>query len=205
MMLLVARRASFLQTSRARVENHPAKPPLAVVAKAARCTRAELYPSPPTGKHTRSSAPAQNCFQAHQLVSTPVQVHPLRTVSTVSKPTNWQAHPFNRSRSELYPSPPTGKHTRSIAPAQNCIQAHQLVSTPAQVHPLRTVSKPTHTRSSAPAQNRIQAGKHTRSRSELHPSPPTGKHTRSSTPAHQLASTPAQVHPLRTVSKPTNW
>ena len=97
--------------------------------------------------------------QAHQLVSTPVQVHPLRTVS---KPTNSQAHP------ELYPSPPTSKHTRSSAPAQNCVQ-------------------------------------------ELYPSPPTGKHTRSSAPAqnciqaHQLVSTPIQAHPLRTVSKPTNW
>ena len=155
-----------------------------------------------------------------QLASTPAQVHPLRTVSTASKPTNWKAHPFKCTcselcpspptgnwyahpfkctRSELYPSPPTGERTRSSAPAQNCIQAHQLVSAPAQVHPLRTVSKPTNgkrTCSSAPAQDT---------------SPPTGKPTRSSAPAknciqaHQLVSTPAQVHLLRTVSKPTNW
>ena len=131
------------------------------------CTRSELYPSPPTGKHTHSSAPAQNCIQAHtnciqahQLASAPVQAHLLRTVS---KPTNWSAHPrkcarselshqlvSKCTRSELYPSPPTGKHTRSSAPAQNCIQAHtnciqahQLASAPVQAHLLRTVSKPT--------------------------------------------------------------
>ena len=78
-----------------------------------------MYPSPPTGERPRSSAPAQNCIQAHQLVSAPVQVHPLRNES---KPTNWQAHPSKCTRSD-------------------CIQAHQLVSTPVQVYPLRTVSK----------------------------------------------------------------
>ena len=104
----------------------------------------------PTGKHTRSSAPAQNCIQAHQLASAPVQEHPLRNpahqlctrLELYPSPLR-QAHPFKRTRSELYPSPPTGKCTRSSAPAQNCIQAHQLANAPVQVHPLRTVSKPT--------------------------------------------------------------
>ena len=151
-MILVARPASFLQTLRARLENHGQTPP-----GRSFCKSLQVHPLP-TGKHTRSSAPAQNCIQAHQLVSAPVQVHPLRTVS---RPINWQAHPFKCTRSELYPSPPTGKRTRSSAPAQKCIQAHQLVSTPVQVHaqnciqahqlvsaplqarPLSTVSKPT--------------------------------------------------------------
>ena len=100
----------------------------------------ELYLSPPHRKHTRSSSPSQNCIQARQLASTPAQVHPLRTVS---KPTNCQPHPFKCTRSELYASPPTGKQTRSSAPAQNCIQFQQLVSTPVQLRPLRIVS--THT------------------------------------------------------------
>ena len=80
------------------------KPPLAVLlqklpAGARTCQSCQLVSTPvqhplrTTGKHTRSSAPPQNCIQAHQnciqahqLISTPVQAHPRRTVS---KPTNW--------------------------------------------------------------------------------------------------------------------
>ena len=65
-----------------------------------------------------------------------------------------------------------GKHARS---------ALYLVSTPAQVHPLSTVSMPgngKHTSSRVPTQHRIHAS--------------------------QMASTPAQVHPLSTVSMPGN-
>ena len=37
---------------------------------------------------------------------------------------------------------PIGKHTRSSAPAQHCTHPCQMVSTPAQVRPLSTVSMP---------------------------------------------------------------
>ena len=117
-------------------------------------TRSALYPCLPNGKHARSSAPAQrcissapaqHCIHACQMVSTPVQVHLL---STVSMPAKWKAHPFKCTRSALYPCLPNGKHTRSSAPAHPClpngkhtrssahaqlsIHACQMVSTPAQ-------------------------------------------------------------------------
>ena len=120
-------------------------------------TRSALYPCLPNGKHARSSAPAQrcissapaqHCIHACQMVSTPVQVHPL---STVSMPAKWKAHPLKRTRSALYPCLPNGQHARSSAPAprcissapaQHCIHACQMVSTPVQVHLLSTVSMP---------------------------------------------------------------
>ena len=56
-----------------------------------------------------------------------------------------------------------GKHTRSRAPAQHCTHASQMVSTPAQVHPLSTVSLPgnsRHTSSRAPSQHCIHPAQH---------------------------------------------
>ena len=71
------------------------------------CTRPSLHPFPPDGKtlvyvrratlctvsltakwyctNTRSSAPAQHCFHASQMVRTPIQVHPRSTVSLTAK------------------------------------------------------------------------------------------------------------------------
>ena len=112
--------------------------PLSTVSMAAKWeahplkrTRSALYPCLPNGKHTRSSAPAQHCTHACQMVSTPVQVHPLSTVSMAAK---WEAHPLKRTRSALYPCLPNGKHTRSSAPAQHCIHGCQMGSTPAHAH-----------------------------------------------------------------------
>ena len=105
-----------------------------------KCTRSARYPCLPNAKHTRSSAPAEHCIHACQMVGAPVQVHPLSTVKFFS-------HPFKCTRSALYPCLPNGKHTRSSAPAQHCIHACQMVSAPVQVHPLSTVSMPA---SSAP-------------------------------------------------------
>ena len=127
-------------------------------------TRSALYPCLPNGKHTRSSAPAQHCIHACQMVSTPVQVHAFQMVSTPA-----QAHqlmpakcPLKCTRSALYPCLPNGKHTaevhalsivamagapaqahplRSSAPAQHCIHACQMVSTPAHAHPWFLISR----------------------------------------------------------------
>ena len=100
------------------------------------------------GKHTRSSAPAQHCIHTRErathaveggvgggMVSTPAQVHPLSTASTHAKA---EAH-FPRTRKR--------KRTCSSAPAQHCIHAcggggggGEMVSTPAQAHPLGAAS-----------------------------------------------------------------
>ena len=78
-----------------------------------------------------------------------------------------------------------GEHTCSSAPAQHCIHARDIGSAPAEAHLPGGDGK--HTRSSAPAQHCIHAREIC---SALHPRMRVGG----------MASTPAQVHPLSTVS-----
>ena len=157
-----------------------------------------MYPCQPNGKNTRSSALAQHCIHANQMVRTPVQVHSL---STVSMPAKWSEHPCKCTRSALYPCQPNGKNTRSSALAQHCIHASQMVRTPVQVHSLSTVSMP--------AKWYEHPFKCTRS--ALYPRQPNGKNTRSSALAQhcihasQMVRTPVQVHSLSTVSIPAKW
>ena len=138
-------------------------------------------------------------------------MHPL---STVSMPGTRSEHPLKRTRSALhpcqaharsalYPCQAHGKNTRSSAPAQHCIHARHMVRTPAQVHPLSTVSMPG-TRSEHPLK-RTRSALHpcqAHARSALYPCQAHGKNTRSSAPAQHciharhMVRTPAQVHPL---------
>ena len=104
-----------------------------------KCTRSALFPCQPNGKNTRSSALAQHCIHANQMVRTPVQAHSL---STVSMPAKWSEHPCKCTHSPLYPCQPNGKNTRASALAQHCIHASQMVRTPVQAHSLSTVSMP---------------------------------------------------------------
>ena len=122
------------------------------------CTRSALYPCQRNGTNTRSSALAQHCIHASQMVRLPVQVHLLSTcihasqmvrtpvhvhsLSTVSMPAKWSEHPCMCTRSALYPCQPNGKNNRASALAQHCIHASQMVRTPVQAHSLSTVSMP---------------------------------------------------------------
>ena len=130
-----------------------------------KCTRSEvcsaLCPRLPTGKRTRSSAPAQRCIHAHQL----------------------KAHPLKRNRGALYPRPPTGKHTRSSAPLRT-------VSTPTnwQLHPLKCALSEVYPHQQLvthPLKRTLHA-RQLASRSALYPRLPAG----------------AQAQPLSTVSTP---
>ena len=79
-----------------------------------------------------------------------------------------------------------GKHTRSRAPAPHCIHASQMVSTPAQVHPLSTVSMPgngKHASSRAPCQHCIHASQMVSTPAPVS-IPANGKQPRSSAPSH---------------------
>ena len=103
-----------------------------------KCTRSALYPCQPNGKNTPSSALAQRCIHANQMVRTSVQVHSL---STVPMPAKWSEHPCKCTCSALYPCQPNGTNARSSALAQHCIRASQMVRTPVQVRSLSTVFK----------------------------------------------------------------
>ena len=186
-MFEAACRASFLQTSRADVK-FTGKPPLAVSLQKlpsgqhTHSSAPNLYARLPNGKvalHTRlqhgkrarSSAPAQHCAHASQLVSTLAHARPLSTARTPAKrsartlkrtrsaPATRPARALKRTRSALYARLPKGQHTRSLAPAQHCTHTCQMVRKPAQVHLLSTVRLPNgkHTCSSAPAQQCMHA------------------------------------------------
>ena len=113
-------------------------------------TRTALYPCQRNGRNICSSAPAQHCIRASEIVGTPVQVHPDSTVSWQPNGKNTRAsapgqHCIHASQisiapAALHPCQPDGKNTRSSAPAQHCIQASQIVETRVQVHPRSTVS-----------------------------------------------------------------
>ena len=46
---------------------------------------------------------AEHCTDASHILSTPVQVHSLSTLSTAHMPATWRAHPFKRTRSVSTP------------------------------------------------------------------------------------------------------
>ena len=83
-----------------------------------KCVRSALHTCLANGKNTRSSAAAQHCTHASQMV------------------------PPKCARSALHTCQPSGKNTRSSASAQHCTHASQLVRTPAQAHPLSTAHMP---------------------------------------------------------------
>ena len=151
--------------------------------------------------HLRSSAPAQHCIYASQMVKTPVEVHPL---GTVSMPAKWSKPPLKCTRSALYSCQPNGKNPRS---SQHCMHACQMVGTHASqmVEPplkcTRSALYPClpngkNPRSSAPAQRCIHASQMART---------LLKCTHSALYASQMVRSPAQVHPLSTVSMPAKW
>ena len=99
-----------------------------------------------------------------------------------------------------------GKHTRSSAPAQHCIHAHERGSAPAQAHPLSTshawgrVGKHTaqvHPLSTASTHAKEEAHLLKRTRSALHACRGGGGWGGAGA---GVVSTPAQVHPLSTAS-----
>ena len=92
------------------------------------CTRSELYPCQANGKNTRTSAPAQHCIHARQMVRTPARAP--RSALCPCQANGKNARP----RSALYPCQANGTNTRLSALAQHCIHARQMVRTPARAH-----------------------------------------------------------------------
>ena len=108
--------------------------------------------------------------------------------------------------------PPPNKHTRSSARAQQCTHACHLISTPAQVRPLSSVSTPAtkHICSAVYARASSVSTPATRSSAPAQQTLPPNKHTRSSAPAQQcidtcrLISTPVHAPAQQCIHVPPN-